>query len=1857
MGSLSLPLNPNQMEPPMAQHDQDQEDPVPVTLAIRLKPIGDSCGNIQQNISNRCLFTDIGPTFPGCVPNEKNHSNTIYYRPSNANVGIQCSRPEEESLGSGGLNQNNWHFQNGIVFSEDSTQEELFSESLAQFVEVVLDGYDLTILAYGQSGTGKSHTLFGPDNVLGLANSESDFGLLQRFVRSLFHNVDQVGENRKPHVIFTVSSIDVDDNDVRDLLADGHEGKIDLIDRSDGGEGRKVEMFGLTEIECGSIDEVLFSFENGRAIQQSGSSTSSVMSQKAHHIFSINVIQTYQAIGPFVEKIVKHSTVRFVELASSTQKSTQTYEPYVNSPSSLHHSDLPLEFLGSGNNVKHGNLALGNVVSALGDSRRNVTHEVRQELYQYSLITRILQDALGGSSLTLAVCCLSSIKPENEESVNTLNFAKHLSNIACYPLLRSKKVDIDKVDAEIAFLHGNGSVTELNGGCGADEDLLQKDLRSVSANINLGHMPNLMLSSEHNQPSSLPPTHSLAECTLSFTERSPVNSVDNILVAQHNGNIPLPANSVTGCQSTATSDVSMPFIGNLSNQAHMLTNPSFLLQHAARKSYQESLAKCVLELQSLQTQQHQLVTLKQQYLNSMNVATAHPSITAANQYDLSIIESQIKLLDAQITILQNKTQQLQLLYDQSDMSSMDHSLIKAIYSPVKGAGLLSSPAFQKGLTSNVTNPILSPNYSNNNYSHFSYPTSPSYNQYYPTPQGQYPHQSQLINQYGTPNPIPNMGLSAYQSMLSNPLVPTQPPSNAPAQRLDEQRLDLPQRTSPFMPITQRSTPQDVSPLSHKQSPVSVQMYLQSTLPQMHYEQSYQNISPLNLGNLVSDKSPVKSKVTDDVNVPLNLKSNNENIQTNSGDAQKRKCNKKDGPSTNPGANKNLADQLKLASIVEESEHELTPPRLSRMTDTSITITDSGHKKLENCDYKLDNSSQSDISASSCVSTDEEVRVVTGCSSSEDEDTDDEDSHLSENNDNESFDSECSDMSSGSTDSLAGMATENRILFGKEETMPTKIEVLYEQFRSENLFLLEKAESLLKEELSLPGNREMAIKLDGIDCHKKDSMITNNEEKIDKIVENDSEKNMNIGSKGSNTMRDNEATKMVTCDNNWESNSTQLDAYEKELQRDSKEIMVPEQPPNNTANMMNNNLQEGGIQNQIKVLALKRDAEKASAVRISADLKVVDVQLKELKDAIKVKGGLIRDLEKTDREIKVALGQFEKRKQQLLEEQAETRRKLRKAKDYLKEVEQKDSPRKRQTTILMRKKTENSIEDTTTLRKNIAEYRSQIEDMGKKIEQLDVSQHDTLTALEGTSNEEYLGTLDQLNLASTGRIKRVKEEQTLVRRMKEEYTKLQNKLKKELDRKKKLEKNAEGDEIKIRLLERQLSEKDELVLQLSKSLQHSQDLEELKQSLDSKEQTLGKAVLEFKKERLEFEQEKLVQKSKDLATKNHQWVESNLDEESSDRRVPDPSETYETTDKKNETPSAIDEQTLRSEIQGLRKQKDDLYQTLEIYECKKNEYEKNLKLIVGTGASKDDREKIEENKAFLDDYKTLVTEMTITIELIDMTIDYKNEKLCGNAIVYDSNIETDSLALQKLCALDIGETRNLIYKMFNRQVGLRLHLENLENQKKYLLKVCEQQNQEKLDLDRKLREQKRSFHKNYDIQKRDHEQRIQLLLKSQTNSGVNGGAGVNNDVQAAFERKIQELKERLRKTSEEGQQYKRFFREHKICDVSRGGERTDGHDPYISKRISKRSRRRSSSRHRKSSDGSSKGQQTNSIDDGGTGSAGSDISALDPIRVERFREHARQMRMVENSVPNNSVTIKQKKHGKNRTLIIKPDDVD
>ena len=173
---LSPPLPPYTLQP-IEQND----DPVPVCVAVRLTPL----------------------------KNEENRSSCIIRKPHN-----ELKRP---GLKVAGPNVPQETFEFDYVLEENNSQNDVYDKVLTPFLPLIYDGYDLFVILYGSKGCGKSYTLFGPQQNKQQAevveNYDSEIGLVQRFVHQLF------GESyNQSEMKVKVSSFEVTNHDVCDLL-------------------------------------------------------------------------------------------------------------------------------------------------------------------------------------------------------------------------------------------------------------------------------------------------------------------------------------------------------------------------------------------------------------------------------------------------------------------------------------------------------------------------------------------------------------------------------------------------------------------------------------------------------------------------------------------------------------------------------------------------------------------------------------------------------------------------------------------------------------------------------------------------------------------------------------------------------------------------------------------------------------------------------------------------------------------------------------------------------------------------------------------------------------------------------------------------------------------------------------------------------------------------------------------------------------------------------------------------------------------------------------------------------------------------------------------------------------------------------------------------------------------------------------------------------------------------------------------------------------------------------------------------------------------------------------------------------
>lgn len=174
--------------------------------------------------------------------------------------------------------ENKFNFD--YIFGMESTQSNVFSIIAEPLITDVLRGYNATILAYGQSGTGKTHTMEGD------IDHDDLKGIIPRAVDALFASVNEADENIE--FMFKVSFIEIYLEKIRDLL-DPNRLKTNLTIREDKIKG--IYVAGVTEEYVTSADETLSMMSLGANNRATAATGLNIGSSRSHSVFTITVVQ------------------------------------------------------------------------------------------------------------------------------------------------------------------------------------------------------------------------------------------------------------------------------------------------------------------------------------------------------------------------------------------------------------------------------------------------------------------------------------------------------------------------------------------------------------------------------------------------------------------------------------------------------------------------------------------------------------------------------------------------------------------------------------------------------------------------------------------------------------------------------------------------------------------------------------------------------------------------------------------------------------------------------------------------------------------------------------------------------------------------------------------------------------------------------------------------------------------------------------------------------------------------------------------------------------------------------------------------------------------------------------------------------------------------------------------------------------------------------------------------------------------------------------------------------------------------------------------------------------------------------
>ncbi|EHA99691.1 Kinesin-like protein KIF27 [Heterocephalus glaber] len=318
-----------------------------------------------------------------------------------------------------------------FVFGKSSTQDEIYNTCIKPLVLSLIEGYNATVFAYGQTGSGKTYTI-GGGHVASIVEGQK--GIIPRAIQEIFQNIS---ENPSSDFNIKVSYIEVYKEDLRDLL-ELETSMKDLHIRED--EKGNTVIVGAKECHVEGVDEVMSLLQMGNAARHTSTTQMNEHSSRSHAIFTISVCQIERNPGAgeggswySYRRIV--SKFHFVDLAGSERvtKTGNTGERFKESIQ-----------------INSGLLALGNVISALGDPRKKSSHVP----YRDAKITRLLKDSLGGSAKTVMITCVSPSSSDFDESLNSLKYANRARNIRNKPTwnFSPESVHMDDMEFEIKLL-------------------------------------------------------------------------------------------------------------------------------------------------------------------------------------------------------------------------------------------------------------------------------------------------------------------------------------------------------------------------------------------------------------------------------------------------------------------------------------------------------------------------------------------------------------------------------------------------------------------------------------------------------------------------------------------------------------------------------------------------------------------------------------------------------------------------------------------------------------------------------------------------------------------------------------------------------------------------------------------------------------------------------------------------------------------------------------------------------------------------------------------------------------------------------------------------------------------------------------------------------------------------------------------------------------------------------------------------------------------------------------------------------------------------------------------------------------
>ncbi|KNE66711.1 hypothetical protein AMAG_11210 [Allomyces macrogynus ATCC 38327] len=281
------------------------------------------------------------------------------------------------------------------VFDQTATNAHVYDCLARNIVHAATHGFNGTIFCYGQTASGKTHTMQG-------TNKEP--GIIPLAVEDIIRTTEEKTQGREWTIRMTY--VEIYNEVVRDLLNPNNT-NMRLVEQEN-----QIIVKDVTELLVVKAKDVMSALAQGEANRSYGETDMNARSSRSHTILTF-VIESYQVDN---KNAVTSARLNLVDLAGSERAA---------------HTNADGARLKEGGHINKSLLALTSVIARLADPARMHQHIP----YRDSKLTRILQPSLGGNAKTAIICNVTPASSHLEDTNSTLQFATRAKHIQNKPIL------------------------------------------------------------------------------------------------------------------------------------------------------------------------------------------------------------------------------------------------------------------------------------------------------------------------------------------------------------------------------------------------------------------------------------------------------------------------------------------------------------------------------------------------------------------------------------------------------------------------------------------------------------------------------------------------------------------------------------------------------------------------------------------------------------------------------------------------------------------------------------------------------------------------------------------------------------------------------------------------------------------------------------------------------------------------------------------------------------------------------------------------------------------------------------------------------------------------------------------------------------------------------------------------------------------------------------------------------------------------------------------------------------------------------------------------------------------------------